>query len=264
MVAQHPAGLVRVVMVFLTELLVSVSPAAAFEWIRLPDPAPYPFLGPLLFVVCVVGFTYLAVERWRRQHLRRKQAPGKQKEMYSVYDPLTGLPTRRLFLSLLGRALTRAERTGRTVAVLIVQLEHFTVVAESQGRAGSDMVIRVQAARLKSALRSTDTIARLMPDQFGVVLENLVSADEILPLARRMQEIVGLPLTLEGHELLLSCRMGVALYPNNATDRDRLIDVALRALSIAKAQEQSIHFSLSEVEPASASTPVSLSAVDGR
>ncbi len=159
----------------------------------------------------------------------------------AVYDPVTGLPGRRLFLAIVGQALARATKMGQTVAVLIVELDHFKVVTETRGQMNANTVIRVQAARLKGALRAGNMLARLTQDQFAAVLENVGSAAEVLTIAQKMHETVGLPLMLEGDELFLSCRIGWALYPQDAEDGPRLIEQAARALAIAKAGGQPIH-----------------------
>ncbi len=166
----------------------------------------------------------------------------------AVYDPVTGLPGRRLFLAIVGQALARATRMGQTVAVFIIELDHFKVVTETRGRMNANTVIRVQAARLKGALRARDILARLTQDQFAAVLENVGSAAEVLTIAQKMHETVGLPLMLEGDELFLSCRIGYALYPQDAEDSPRLIEQAARALAIAKAGGQPIHPATLSVE----------------
>mgnify|MGYP001570120668 CR=1 FL=1 len=160
----------------------------------------------------------------------------------AAYDHVTGLPTRRLFGTLLEQAIGRAATTGRSLALVVVELEHFRMVAESQGPATSNMLVRVQAARVKGVLRSTDTVARLRQDQFAMVADNLTSHEAITAIVDKLQATVGLPLTLDGHELFLTCRIGVALYPQDATNQTELIEQALRAVKIAKSAGQTVRF----------------------
>ncbi len=160
----------------------------------------------------------------------------------AAYDHVTGLPTRRLFGTLLDQAIGRAATTGRSLALFVVELEHFQMVAESQGLANSNMLVRVQAARVKGVLRSTDTVARLRQDQFAMIADNLISHEEIAAIVDKLQATVGLPLTLDGHELFLTCRIGVALYPQDAMNQTELVEQALRAVKIAKSAGQTVRY----------------------
>ena len=81
-----------------------------------------------------------------------------------------------------------------------------------------NVLVRVQAARVKGVLRSTETVARLAQDQFAMILDNLTSHQEVTAIVEKLQATVGLPLTLDGHELFLTCRIGVALYPQDAAE----------------------------------------------
>ena len=173
----------------------------------------------------------------------------------STYDYVTGLPTRRLFGTLLEQAVERAAKTGRSLAVLVVELEHFRMVAETQGRANGNVLVRVQAARVKGVLRSTETVARLAQDQFAMILDNLTSPQEVTAIAEKLQATVGLPLTLEGQELFLTCRIGIALYPQDAVGHEGLITQAVQAVKQAKSDGQAVQFTspiVSSAAPVSA------------
>lgn len=212
--------------------------------------------GILLTGVLILGGLWIV--RRRRQHGPRRTHAAAQSTEVSAYDSVTSLPTRRLFSTLLGQALSRAARTGRSVALLVVELDHFRMVSESQGQANGNMLVRVQAARVKSVLRSTDTVARLAQDQFAMIIDNLSSPDDITAVVQKLQTTVGLPLTLDGHELFLSCRIGVALYPHDATDREELIDQAIQAVKTAKAEGQAVRLTSTGTMSAS---PAALSPV---
>lgn len=202
---------------------------------------PPTLLKWLLIAVGAVVLVLL-IGRIRGISLEKKTRSGNgQNSELAVYDPVTGLPGRRLLLAIVAQALARASRTGQTVAVFIIELDHFNVVTETRGRLNANTVIRVQAARLKGALHARDMLARLARDQFAAVLENAGSAADVLTIAQKIHETVGLPLTLEGDELFLSCRIGCALYPQDAEDGPRLIEQAARALAIAKAEGHPIH-----------------------
>ena len=214
-------------------------------------------MGVCLISLLVLGGLWLK-SRYPNSGFHRKRSTEKSNELSSTYDYVTGLPTRRLFGTLLEQAVGRAAKTGRSLALLVVELEHFRMVAESQGQANGNVLVRVQAARVKGVLRSTETIARLAQDQFAMILDNLTSHQEVTAIVEKLQATVGLPLTLDGHELFLTCRIGVALYPQDATEHEGLIKQAMQAVKKAKSEGQAVQFTSPTVE-ISSSKPVSVS-----
>lgn len=204
-------------------------------------------LAPLLAFAgfCLVSLLILGGLRLKGRHRTEEFSRGLAPESVAevaAYDHVTGLPTRRLFGTLLDQAIARAAATGRSLTLFVVELEHFRMVAEAEGPANSNMLVRVQAARVKGVLRSTDTVARLRQDQFAMVADNLTAHEEITAIVEKIQTTVGLPLTLNGHELFLTCRIGVALYPQDAANQTELIEQALRAVKIAKSTGQTVRF----------------------
>lgn len=205
-------------------------------------------LSPLLGVIGMCSVTLVVVGGlWLKGRYRihgfRLTPSEETSPPVAAYDYVTGLPTRRLFETLLDQAIGRAAKTGRFFALLVVELEHFRMVAESQGQANSNVLVRVQAARVKGVARSTETVARLAQDQFAIILDHLASHEEVTAIVEKLQATVGLPLTLDGHELFLTCRIGVALYPQDASGHEGLIAQALQAVKHAKSDGQAVRFS---------------------
>ena len=219
-------------------------------------------IGLCLISLLILGGLWLK-GLYPKHEFRRGRSTEKPTEMSSTYDSVTGLPTKRLFGTLLDQAVGRAAKTSRSIALLVVELEHFRVVAESQGQANSNVLVRVQAARVKGVLRSTETVARLAQDQFAMILDNLTSLQEVTAIVEKLQATVGLPLTLDGHELFLTCRIGVALYPQDATEHEGLIKQAMRAVQTAKTEGQAVRFASPIVSSAAPDpTPVASSFAD--
>ncbi|MEP6891064.1 MAG: GGDEF domain-containing protein [Nitrospirota bacterium] len=198
-------------------------------------------MGLCLISLLVLGGLWLK-SRFLDSGLHRARYTETHPEPSSTYDYVTGLPTRRLFGTLLEQAVGRAAKTGRSLAVLVVELEHFRMVAETQGRANGNVLVRVQAARVKGVVRSTETVARLAQDQFALILDSFTSHEEVVAIVEKLQATIGLPLTLEGQELFLTCRIGVALYPQDATEYERLITQAVQAVKQAKSDGQAVQF----------------------
>lgn len=153
-----------------------------------------------------------------------------------TYDPVTGLPRQRLFLSLLTQAVGRAQREGRQAAILVIELEHFTAETDAYAMLNRNLMYRVQAARVKSALRTVDVVARLTESRFAVLLEQVMTQDEVLAIAKKMQRTIAQPVTLDCHELFLSSRIGISLSGQDGVDAPALIEAAVHALERALAQ----------------------------
>ena len=205
-------------------------------------------MSPLMGIMglCLVSLLILGVLWLKSRYLdsghHRARYTEKPTEQSSPYDYVTGLPARRLFGSLLEQAVGRAAKTGRPLALLVVELEHFRMVAETQGRANGNVLVRVQAARVKGVLRSTETVARLAQDQFAMILDNFTSHEEVMAIVEKLQATLRLPLTLEGQELFLTCRIGVALYPQDAVEHEGLITQAVQAVKQAKSDGHAVQF----------------------
>jgi diguanylate cyclase (GGDEF)-like protein len=211
-------------------------------------------MGFCLIGLLIVGGLWLK-GRYPSSGFHRARASEKPTGLSATYDFVTGLPTRRLFGTLLEQAVGRAAKTGRPLALLVVELEHFRMVAESQGQANGNVLVRVQAARVKGVLHSTETVARLAQDQFAMILDNLTAHQEVTTIVEKLQATVGLPLTLEGHELFQTCRIGVALYPQDAKDHEGLIKLAMQAVKKAKSEGQTVQFT-SPIVSSSAPEPM--------
>lgn len=159
----------------------------------------------------------------------------------STYDSVTGLPTKRLFSSLLNQGRERARKNGRHVAVLLVEMDHFTLTTELQGQVNRNLVYRVQAARVKSALRTTDCVARLAERTFAVLLDHVTGSEEVVAAAKKMQTTVSLPFTLDGHEIFLTSRIGISLSRCDDDEGTALIESATQAVAIARAEGYSLY-----------------------
>lgn len=219
---------------------------------------------PLMVMVgMVVSLLIFGVANWTaRNHVTdsvtETAAPISLAGAAYTYDAVTGLPMHRLFLSLLSQALIRAQKEGGQAAILVIELEHFTPETDAYAMLNRNLMYRVQAARVKSALKTTDVVARLADARFAVLLEYVTTSEEVLAIARKMQRTIAQPVTLDRHELLLSSRIGISLSSRDGTDAQGLIDSAVHALErthvdpgslsgIAGASEASISDSTSTI-----------------
>lgn len=194
----------------------------------------------LVLVATVAAMVYRGARSTKPQATARYAGGDPNASIQTTYDAVTGLPTERLFLSLLNQALPRAHKQDHQVALLLVEMDHFSLSTELQGQMNINLIYRVQAARVKSALRSTDTVARLADRTFAVLLDQIDSQDDVIAIARKMQATVSLPFTVEGHEVFLSSRIGISLSGQDGMDGLGLLRAATEAVGKARAEGYSV------------------------
>ena len=176
-----------------------------------------------------------------------------REESLAAYDHVTGLPTLRLFTVLLEQGLTRASLQGRRIGVLVADLHQFRPLPTSSTTPNISLIVRVQAARIKSALPSNNTVARIGDRQFAILVENVIARDQIDTLAQNIYRTMSLPLMIEGQEVLLTCQIGGAMYASSAGSGETVLSQAVKALALATS-ENPIRFSDSHSDTPSMSS----------
>jgi diguanylate cyclase (GGDEF)-like protein len=150
-------------------------------------------------------------------------------------DPLTGLPSRLLFLNRLSGALERLQRRpGRYVAVLFLDLDRFKVINDSLGHPAGDQLILAVAERLRHALRRQETIARFGGDEFAVLCEDLRDEQDAVAVAERLLKSFSLPFHLSHGNAVSSASVGIAVAADPDQDGEDLIRDADAAMYRAK------------------------------
>lgn len=149
-------------------------------------------------------------------------------------DALTGLPNRALFLDRAELAVSMA-RDGRGVAVLFLDLDGFKAVNDRFGHGAGDQILIEVAARLTSAVRSTDLVGRLGGDEFAVLVEQVGSVQDLLDQAERIVGSLGAGLVVRGHDVAVGASIGIAVA-GPTDDADALIRNADMAMYEAKSE----------------------------
>ncbi|NDU91694.1 MAG: diguanylate cyclase, partial [Ferrovum sp.] len=157
----------------------------------------------------------------------------------AFYDPLTGLPNRRLLTDRLQQALVSSARNGLAGAILFIDLDNFKTINDTLGHALGDALLQQTATRLISCVREEDTVARIGGDEFVVMLEHL-SADE--PEAATQTESIGMkilaalsqPCQIASHECRSTCSIGITLFNGRSQSTDELLKQADIAMYQAK------------------------------
>ena len=180
--------------------------------------------------------------------LRNTLAAKAYVDRIASIDSLTGLYNRRVFGDQIERTLNLAQRKERTGALLHINVDQFKKINDALGPALGDQYLQAIAARLEQCIRSSDSIARigtkddlaqlsrLSGDEFGVLLTEVDKSDNVNEIARRCLQAMEEPICLGGHEVYVTCSIGIAVFPEDGTDRDTLVQRAGVALKSAKAR----------------------------
>ncbi|HYE38087.1 putative bifunctional diguanylate cyclase/phosphodiesterase [Methylocaldum sp.] len=162
---------------------------------------------------------------------RRKQA-----HLYYLahFDQLTGLPNRLLFEDRLQRACLNAQRGGRVLALLFIDLDRFKFINDTFGHPSGDLLLRGVAEQLVSCIRKCDTVARLSGDEFTIILENIKGISDSILVAENLASALSRPFSILGNDLHITSSIGISLYPDHDASPEGLIRKADAAMYKAK------------------------------
>jgi len=165
-----------------------------------------------------------------------RKAVEQQIEYQAYHDSLTGLANRRLFQEHLSLALALAQRREKQVAVLFLDLDHFKVINDSLGHTIGDALLQQVARRLRNAVRDGDTVARVGGDEFTIVLQELLHAQDAAVVAQKVLRTIAAPMEIAGHKLYVTASIGITLFPADGEDAETLLKNADAAMYRAKSE----------------------------
>lgn len=149
-------------------------------------------------------------------------------------DPLTKTPNRALMLDRIESAIFLARRYHKRVGLVFIDFDHFKSINDSLGHHIGDAVLQLITRRLEMVIRNSDTVSRHSGDEFLVLLAEVGTFADATAIAEKMLSVLRQPAKIEHHELRLSASMGIAIYPDNATDPAGLIKFADEVMYRAK------------------------------
>jgi diguanylate cyclase (GGDEF)-like protein/PAS domain S-box-containing protein len=159
-----------------------------------------------------------------------------------VYDPLTGLPNRILFMDRLAHSLQRFKRTKTDIfAVLLIDLDRFKIVNEGLGHGLADKLLIHMARRLKTCVRNGDTIARFGGDEFIILLDEIKDVSDAIRVAERIQQSLKTPFHIAGQEVFTTVSAGIALSTSGYEAPEDVVRDADTAMNRAKALGKARH-----------------------
>jgi len=163
----------------------------------------------------------------QEQHLR----------FMAQHDALTGLPNRLSMQQRLALAMELAKRNRKKLAVMLVDLDDFKIINDTRGHPAGDQALVQLAARLRTSVRGSDTVARYGGDEFVVLAGELDRGEDAAMIAEKVADMIQVPLALQGGPAKVSCSIGISVYPDDAETSEELIALADKAMYASKAEK---------------------------
>ena len=168
------------------------------------------------------------------QDITARKRSDERVQFQAYHDPLTGLPNRLLLMDRLTLAQIHAERHGRTLAVMFLDVDHFKLINDTLGHAVGDRLLRGVAERLSARVRQDDTVARVGGDEFTLLFAELDRREDAGRMAAKLLGAFATPFLLDEHEISVTASLGVAVYPDDGENPDALLRSADSAMYRAK------------------------------
>lgn len=150
------------------------------------------------------------------------------------FDELTGLPNRHLFGDRIDQALNNAQRGKKSIVIMLTGIDRFSEITDVLGDRASNQILRDITERLNLHVRTSDTVARLEGDRFAFVME-IAAIDDSVLLTKKILSAFEQPFSLDDQkDVVITCSLGVSIYPNDGDTRDELMKNAAVALHHVK------------------------------
>ncbi|MHB8100009.1 MAG: diguanylate cyclase [Sulfuricurvum sp.] len=153
----------------------------------------------------------------------------------ACHDPLTGVTNRSVMDDRLHHAIDRAQRAGSKIVLYFIDLNDFKVINDRYGHEVGDKILIGIASALRACLRNSDTISRFGGDEFIIIVEDIEGEDHIQSVLTAIEFAISEPIVLDDETTLAAhASIGMAIYPDDATDADSLIKAADVAMYLRK------------------------------
>lgn len=144
-------------------------------------------------------------------------------EHQATHDNLTGLANRTLLHDRISQAIAYARRSAKSVAVMLLDLDHFKHVNDAFGHSAGDDLLKEVAQRLRACVRESDTVARLGGDEFVIVLSDLVQAEDVDNIADKISDALSKPVMIGEREAFVGASIGISLFPRDGEHGETLL-----------------------------------------
>jgi diguanylate cyclase (GGDEF)-like protein/PAS domain S-box-containing protein len=214
------------------EMLAQGQPRINEEWVTYPDGGKVcmemlrtPYSSADGKLLGLIGIGRNITERKQSEELIWRQAN---------FDKLTGLPNRYMFSDRLEQEIKKEHRVGLSLALLLIDLDHFKEINDTLGHHIGDELLVEAAHRISDCMRESDTAARLGGDEFTVILTKLADSKHVEGVAQKIITRLAEPYLLGNEVAYVSASIGITLYPDDATNVEQLLKNADQAMYVAK------------------------------
>jgi diguanylate cyclase (GGDEF)-like protein/PAS domain S-box-containing protein len=178
---------------------------------------------------------YTLVIRDMTERVRQEQ----QLAHLAEHDQLTDLPNRALLTERLRDGIARADRYGRKLGVVYMDLDDFKPINDQHGHETGDCLLQAVARRLSETMRQSDTVSRVGGDEFIICLEHIKTEQDAIAATQKIVDSLKQPFQILGQQIAVSASIGVAVYPDHGNEANDLLRHADQAMYRAKAEGHS-------------------------
>jgi diguanylate cyclase (GGDEF)-like protein len=182
-------------------------------------------------------------------HQNRQEEAEERVIKLSQFDMLTGLPNRTLFRSYLQGAIDEATLTDQKLAVFCIGIDDFTSINDQHGYSIGDAVLQAFAERLKAYKDSVHASCRLAGDQFALIQFNVLSPLRVASFAEKLLKELARPFEIRDHVIVLNATIGIALFPDDGRDPEKLLQQTEQTMTLAKnSSHNQFHFYVASID----------------
>ncbi len=185
---------------------------------------------------------HLAVVNQRVRRLVDATRAERHVRHLAYNDSLTGLPNRTLFNDHLSRCIERAQPLAKSLALLYLDLDRFKFVNDTLGHETGDKLLKSLSERIRNCVRASDCVARLGGDEFAIVIDDLPNVGVASGTAQKICHAITAPFEIDGHDIVVSASIGIAVFPINGVDSSTLLRHADTAMYRAKKKSSGFQF----------------------
>ena len=168
--------------------------------------------------------------------IRERKAAQQHISFLAHYDPLTSLPNREMLTARVTESIERARTNGQRCALIWIDLDHFKEINDDHGHVAGDRILNAVADTLRFELPADVMISRFGGDEFVVFYDQIGDATEVRLIGQQLRRLLNRPIALDERSIAVGASIGVAVFPDDATNTDDLLKNADLALYYAKAE----------------------------
>ncbi len=173
------------------------------------------------------------------EHMRHELVmKNRELQYHAMHDHLTGLPNRLLLRHRIDQALSENSQNQKTMAILLIDLDHFKEINDTLGHKVGDEVLKISAERLQAGVRQSDTVARLGGDEFAIILPN-IDRENAIKVSQKLAKVLKENFTIDSNEFQVGASIGVALHPEHGKSFEEVLHCADSAMYASKRKRQS-------------------------